>query len=80
MWIGGPHDFYNQVSQHILVLLLKQGAELECEDKGGRSSPWWAANNGHEAVVKLLLEKGAKDKARGQTPLWRATGNGREAL
>jgi hypothetical protein len=33
----------------------------------------WAAKNGHGAVVKLLLEKGAelefKDKNYGQTPL-----------
>jgi ankyrin repeat protein len=39
--------------------------------------------NGHEAVVKLLLEKGAeletKDKS-GQTPLSLAAENGREAV
>jgi ankyrin repeat protein len=39
---------------------------------------------GHEAVVKLLLEKGAevdsKDSKHGWTPLWWAAGNGHEAV
>ena len=36
---------------------------------------------GHEAVVKLLLEKGAELETKdsdGQTPLWRAAGIGHE--
>jgi ankyrin repeat protein len=45
---------------------------------------WWAARNGHEAVVKLLLETGkvevdAKDRD-GWAPLWCAARNGREAV
>ena len=43
-----------------------------------------AAGKGHEAVVKLLLEKGAeletKDKIYGQTPLLWAAENGHEAV
>jgi ankyrin repeat protein len=43
----------------------------------------WAAEGGHKAVMKLLLEKGAdvecKDKW-GQTPLWFAVGMGHEAV
>src|SRR5436190_933809 len=39
---------------------------------------------GHEAVVKLLLEKGAdlesKDDVDGGTPLWWAAKNGHEAV
>jgi ankyrin repeat protein len=39
---------------------------------------WRAAGNGHEAVVKLLLEKGAELESKnseGQTPLlWAAMG------
>jgi hypothetical protein len=31
---------------------------------------WWAAANGHEAVVKLLLEKGTDLKSR-KRPLFR---------
>jgi len=41
-------------------LLLEKGAELETKDEYyGRTPLSWAAENGHEAVVKLLLEKGA---------------------
>jgi ankyrin repeat protein len=44
----------------------------------------WAAKNGHGAVVKLLLEKGAelefKDKKYGRTPLLWAVKNGHEAV
>jgi ankyrin repeat protein len=40
----------------------------------------WAAKNGHEAVVKLLLEKSAdvesKGHVSGRTPLSWAAGNG----
>jgi ankyrin repeat protein len=43
-----------------------------------------AAENGHEAVVKLLLEKGAelesKDKNSGRTPLLWAAWNGHDAV
>jgi ankyrin repeat protein len=39
----------------------------------GRRDEPWAARCGHEAVVRLLLEKGAelesKDRLYGQTPL-----------
>jgi ankyrin repeat protein len=41
------------------------------------------ATNGNEAVVKLLLEKGAKLESKlhfGQTPLSLAAENGREAV
>jgi ankyrin repeat protein len=43
----------------------------------------WAAHNGHEAVVKLLLEKGAELESKdnyGQTLLSLAAQVGREAL
>ena len=43
-----------------------------------------AAENGHEAVVKLLLDMGAntesKDDCSGRTPLWLAAGSGHEAV
>ena len=45
----------------------------------------WAAGNGREAVVKLLLATGkvdvdAKDNTYGRTPLSWAAGNGHEAV
>jgi ankyrin repeat protein len=43
----------------------------------------YAAENGHEAVVKLLLEQGAELETKdldGRTPLSRAVENGHEAV
>ncbi|KAG4279189.1 hypothetical protein FPRO04_13663 [Fusarium proliferatum] len=53
-------------------------------DSYSRTPLWWAARNGHGAVVKAFLDKGAnmesKDKYDGRTPLsWAAT-NGHEAV
>jgi hypothetical protein len=59
------------------------GARLDLKDSLRRTPLSWAAENGHEAVVKQLLEKGAypdlKDKY-GQTPLLWAAENGHEAV
>jgi ankyrin repeat protein len=42
-------------------LLLEKGAACEATDSlGGRMPLWCAVENGHEAVVMLLLEKGAE--------------------
>jgi ankyrin repeat protein len=56
--------------------LLKNRHDLDSKDTYGQTPLSRAAENGHEAVVKLLLEKGAeletKDKD-GRTPLsWAA--------
>jgi ankyrin repeat protein len=52
------------------------------EKYSGRTPLLWAAENGHAAVVKLLLEKDAKPKTKGkysdQTPLLWAAENGHE--
>jgi ankyrin repeat protein len=40
----------------VVKLLLEKGAELESKDKYGQTPLSWAAERGHEAVVKLLLE------------------------
>jgi ankyrin repeat protein len=40
--------------------LLERGAELEYKDYNGQTPLSWAAENGHEAVGKLLLKKGAE--------------------
>jgi ankyrin repeat protein len=40
--------------------MLERHAKLESKDKNGRTPLSLAATNGHEAVLKLLLEKGAE--------------------
>ncbi|KAG7284251.1 hypothetical protein NEMBOFW57_010615 [Staphylotrichum longicolle] len=57
---------------------------IDARDKYGQTPLWWAAANGHEAVVKLLLGTGkvdvdARDK-NGRTSLWWAARNRREAV
>jgi ankyrin repeat protein len=57
---------------------------VEFKDNCGYTALWWAVLNGHEAVVGLLLEKGAdiefKDRRYGQTPLLWAAEMGHEAV
>jgi ankyrin repeat protein len=43
-----------------ITTLLKNSYDLDSKDSDGRTLLLWAAGNGHEAVVKLLLEKGAQ--------------------
>ena len=42
------------------MALLKNRHDPDIKDTYGRTPLSWAAENGHEAVVKLLLEKGAE--------------------
>jgi Ankyrin repeats (3 copies)/Ankyrin repeats (many copies) len=64
--------------------LLDKGVEVESKDKSHRTPLSWAAENGHEAVVKLLLDKGANiefmDYECYRTPLLWAAMNGHEAV
>ena len=53
------------------------------KDKDGKTALMWASCNGHEAVVRLLIEKGADVNAKnnnGWTALMRASDNGNEAV
>jgi ankyrin repeat protein len=38
----------------VKLLLAQDGVDPDSKDKYGRTPLWWAAGNGHEAVVKLL--------------------------
>ncbi|KAK0704469.1 heterokaryon incompatibility protein-domain-containing protein [Lasiosphaeris hirsuta] len=60
-----------------------KGTEESVKDWAGRTPLQWAARQGHEAVVKLLLERGADIEAKdwaGRTPLWWAASQGHEAV
>ena len=67
-----------------MAALVKKGHNPSVRDSYGRTSLSWAARNGHEAVVRLLLAQDgvspdSKDKY-GQTPLLWAARNGHEAV
>lgn len=72
---------------HAVELLLEKGADPECKDRewgilpdvwyrrtGGVTPMSFAADNGHESVVRILLENGVSADNDDQfvTPLWRA--------
>jgi hypothetical protein len=66
------------------TMLLKNGFHQDPKDGHGRTPLSYAAENGHEAVIRLLVDRDdveadSKDKY-GRTPLWRAAGNGHEAV
>jgi ankyrin repeat domain-containing protein 50 len=67
------------------VKLLLETGKVDVDSKdtnNGRTPLWWAAENGHEAVVKLLLETMDVDSkdTDGQTPLSWAAERGHEAV
>ena len=69
----------------VKLLLETSKAEVNLKDNCGRTSLWWAAENGYEDVVRLLLAPGgvdvdSKDNELNQTPLWRAINNGNVAV
>ena len=71
--------------QELLASMLEyDDVAVDSKDRYGRTPLWWAAENGHEAVVELLVEKGAdvnsKEDRDGRTPLWWAAENGHEEV
>jgi hypothetical protein len=68
-----------------VIVLIERGCHLDSKDSYGRTPLSWAAESGHEAVVKQLLSTGkvdadSKDNYYGQTPLWWAAESGHEAV
>lgn len=65
-----------------LKLLLDLGADVDSKDTASRTQLSYAAGNGHEGRLKLLLNTGAADvnskDAAGRTPISYAAGNGHE--
>ncbi|OAQ61390.1 ankyrin repeat domain-containing protein [Pochonia chlamydosporia 170] len=85
-----PKEFTNLMMASFLglkavaMLALEGGAETEAKDSFGRTSLHWAAYEGHEAIVEMLLDKGvdinAHDANCGCTPLWLAASKGHESI
>ena len=74
-----------RVFNQVLSLDLEKYLGADSTDDYGRTPLSWAAENGHEAVVKLLVERedvkaDSTDTTYGQTPLSRAAENGHEAV
>ena len=59
-------------------------SDAESKDVDGQTPLSWAAGNGYEAIVQLLLEREGVDAeskdSYGQTPLSWAAENGHEAI
>jgi ankyrin repeat protein len=68
----------------IVQTSIRNQHDPDTEDSYKRTPLSWAAANGHEGVVKTLLERGAavdfRDTSFGRTPLSWAAANGHEAV
>jgi ankyrin repeat protein len=68
-----------------MITLLKNGLNPNLKDTYGRTPLSWAAENGHETVVRLLLatdgvDPDSRDSGSEQTPLSWAAENGHESI
>ncbi|KAH8702870.1 ankyrin repeat-containing domain protein [Phaeosphaeriaceae sp. PMI808] len=67
----------------VTSIVQMDGACLETKDGVGRSALSYAAQRGHNEVVKELLQRGAmasSEDSKGRTALWYAIRNGHEAV
>ena len=69
----------------VVMTLIKNGHDLDLGDSDSRTPLSFAAENGHEAVVELLLTQAgvnpdSRDSISGQTPLSWATKKGHKAV
>ncbi|KAF2228994.1 ankyrin [Viridothelium virens] len=73
-----------QTLTRLLITDEKLGLEVDVKDACNRTPLWWAADRGHEAIVRLLLETGKVDVDSrdiiGKTPLGQAAVQGHEAV
>jgi len=72
------------IVEMVADLVGAEGCDINQGDYTGNTSLAWAAWNGHEGVVKMLLGRDDvnpdKPDNRGQTPLWCAALNGHEGV
>ncbi|KAH7175991.1 hypothetical protein EDB81DRAFT_674526, partial [Dactylonectria macrodidyma] len=77
-----------ELTQLLSVILQKAdqlGIDINCRDHYGWTPLLWATEQGHDTIIKLLLDTGkvdvnARDKYDGGTPLWRAAERGHETI
>ncbi|KAI8649860.1 hypothetical protein NCS56_01436800 [Fusarium sp. Ph1] len=66
-----------------LLTILKKADQvsinIDAKDSHGRTPLWWAAAHGHEAIVRLLLDRGAHAEAADKDG-WGAAANGHAAV
>ncbi|KAK1770374.1 vegetative incompatibility protein HET-E-1 [Phialemonium atrogriseum] len=79
-----PLLHYATTSWVILQMADQAGTDIDARDESGKTPLSWAARNGHEAVVRLLLATGkvnvdSKDEDD-KTPLSWAAENGHDAI
>jgi uncharacterized protein len=72
-----------EIVRQIMSTQLKQKLNLDAEDGGGWAPLHYASDQGHTAIVALLVDEGANVNARDdmkKTPLHLAAGNGHLAV
>lgn len=82
-WMTGMHLVAYFGAKEALFPLISDSASVDLPDKCGRTPLSWAAEKGHTAMVKLLLNLGANADCKdigGQTPLSWASKRGHEEV
>jgi len=70
-------------NEDIVNFLIKNGADVNKEDKNGKTPLMLACGKGYENIVKILIENGAnvnKENKNGETPLLLANKSGNETI
>ncbi|EAL85341.1 ankyrin repeat domain-containing protein [Aspergillus fumigatus Af293] len=81
--LGFSKTFFHEDSDLRKNWMPSFNKSVDKKDARGRTALYWASSKGHEAVVRLLIERGAnvrvKDKL-GLTALYQASSSGHEAV